>query len=328
MLPETSWKRIIACSQSLSTARRAAHHSAAPGTARAPWCASSASDRRSGRTRARAQILLEVALARIAVAAAELGDRGGESSSSAWRCWWCLRSYQLAGHRDRTSAESMMALELRRGAVARARRFKPGRTRLVARRRQSNCELFLIRVWVIERRSVNRVGRDAQVIATGPGRPHLRQLDDELYRVANERREVGGGGGVARAVAVDRRRPSAPDRACGDRASRSRRRAIDVAGAGVASFARSPALRRPPFDGTAATCPHLRYHHGRKTQSIKRKRASFDAALLWLSAAGGYTPCDEERLLRSEAVQMIAWLYELTPHEVAMCFWRVLTMTD
>jgi hypothetical protein len=65
-----------------------------------------------------------------------------------------------------------------------------------------------------------------------------------------------------------------------------------------------------------------------KTRSIKRKRASFDAALLWLSAAGGYTPRDEERLLRSEAVQMIAWLYELTPHEVAMCFWRVLTMTD
>jgi hypothetical protein len=37
--------------------------------------------------------LTEVVLARIAVAAAELGDRGGGGrESSSWRCWWCLSS--------------------------------------------------------------------------------------------------------------------------------------------------------------------------------------------------------------------------------------------
>jgi hypothetical protein len=64
------------------------------------------------------------------------------------------------------------------------------------------------------------------------------------------------------------------------------------------------------------------------TPMTKKKRASFDAALLWLSEVGEYEPRDVEKLRRSEAVQMLAWLYEMNPNEVALCYWRVFTMTD
>lgn len=46
---------------------------------------------------------------------------------------------------------------------------------------------------------------DAQVFATWPGRPRLRQLGDELHGVANERREVSGDVSIACDVPVDHR---------------------------------------------------------------------------------------------------------------------------